>query len=114
MYYEICKWQVRRKDSEKHLDAIRELRMYQKANRKKFYYAQSRLYTVDDREAKLETWINIDEYRDQQSYNRMFKGYRSSKGVYVEFQRLREKWDSLVVEDSVEVESWIEKPEMIL
>ncbi len=114
MFYEVCQWQVRRRDSKKHLTILHELREYQKANRKSFYYTRSRLYAVDDEKAKGETWISVDEYKDQAAYDKMFKGYRSTAGAYAGFGKLRDKWETLVIPDSVKVETWIEKPEMII
>lgn len=67
-----------------------------------------------DQKVKQETWIAVDEYRDQQAYDRMYHAYRSTGKVYEEFGSIVQKWNKLIVPSSVEIESWFEKPEFRL
>jgi hypothetical protein len=113
LIYEVCHWQVRRAKSRKHEAIIRELRKFIRAHRKKFYYQRSWTYKVDQK-GQRETWVAVDEYRNQQAYNRMFRAYRSTGKVYVEFFTIVEKWNKLLVSHSVKIESWVEKPEFRL
>jgi hypothetical protein len=104
---------VRRTNSRRHEATIGELRKYIRAHRKKFYYQRSWTYKVDQK-GQRETWIAVDEYRNQQAYNRMFRAYRSTGKVYAEFLTIVEKWNTLVVPRSIKIENWIEKPEFSL
>ncbi len=114
LIYEVCEWKVRPSNSKRHLKALIVLRNLVKANRMSFFYQRSRYFTVDVEDSKLETWISFDEYKDQLQYDKMFKGYRSKGRVYVEFAKLMESWEPLIVPDSLKVETWVERPEMTL
>jgi len=50
---------------------------YQRNNRNKFHYTRSRFFTLKTTDSAVETWMYIDEYEDQEAYNKTTKALQS-------------------------------------
>ena len=50
---------------------------YQRNNRNKFHYTRSRFFTLKTTDSDVETWMYIDEYEDQEAYNKTTKALQS-------------------------------------
>ena len=60
----------------------------------------------------VETWINIDEYKDQESFDSFTKSFKKSNPDWSDFFKIEEELKSLLVPNSVTHEVYIEKPEL--
>lgn len=81
---------------------------YQRTNRNKFHYTCSRFFTLKTTDSDVEIWMYIDEYEDQEAYNKTTKALQSD----VEIAKLKKEFVSLRVPNSFKTEVWTEKPEL--
>ena len=63
-------------------------------------------------DASIETWMNIDEYTDQESYEEFTKIFQKSNPDYAELFKIEEELVSLLVPNSLTREVYVEKPEL--
>ena len=76
MLYEIAQWRVPVANSKKHVEFWEEHLAYQRTHREKFHYKRSRILKMNDSEtSREETWMWIDEYENQEAYDRMNKAF---------------------------------------
>ena len=94
--------------------SIRELQIaeWQKSNRKKFFYTHSTFGVLKSEDPSVETWMYIDEYKDQESYDIFLKAFQENNPDYAEFFKIKKKWESLLVPSSHTGEVLIEKLEL--
>jgi len=59
-----------------------------------------------------ETWMNIDEYKDQESYEEFTKTFQKNNPDYDRLFRIEEKLLSLLIQNSLTREVYVEKPEL--
>ena len=76
MLYEIAQWSVPVANSKKHVEFWEEHLAYQRTHREKFHYKRSRILKMNDSEtSREETWMWIDEYENQEAYDKMNKAF---------------------------------------
>jgi hypothetical protein len=83
-----------------------------KQNHKKCYFKHSRYCVLETEDPSVETWMNIDEYKDQESYEQFTKTFQKSNPDYGGLFRIEEELLSLLVPNSLLREVYIEKPEL--
>jgi len=101
---EFGRWQVPIENGDKHRKMMREIYANIRSNPEKFSHIRSsRFYTFRSKEnSRFETWIYLDEYQDQDSYDRMSKTLTEDKRA----AELRARWETLIVPSSFKVEVW--------
>jgi len=104
MILEHGRWLVPTENSDKHRKMMREIYANIRSNPDKFSHMRSsRFYTFVSKEnSRFETWIYLDEYQDQDSYDRMSKALTEDKRA----AELRARWEALIVPSSFKVEVW--------
>ena len=112
MLYDIGQWKVSRTNAKKFLEMMNRFVEWQKQNRKKFYYTRSTFGIVRDDDPLTETWTYVDEYKDQESYDKFEKSFQWSNPENAGFLKLKEEFASLIVPDSYKCARMIEKPEL--
>jgi len=76
LLYEIAQWRVPVANSKKHVEFWEEHSAYQRSHREKFHYKRSRILKMNDSEtSREETWMWIDEYENQEAYDKMNKAF---------------------------------------
>jgi hypothetical protein len=83
-----------------------------KQNRRKCYFEHSTYCLLKTEDPSIEAWMNIDEYKDQESYEKFTKIFQSSNPDYSGLFKIEEELVSLLVPDSLTREVYIEKPEL--
>jgi hypothetical protein len=83
-----------------------------KRNRKKCHFEHSTYCLLKTEDQSVETWMNIDEYRDQESYEKFMKRFRKSNPDYGGLFEIEEEVVSLIVPNSLTREVYVEKPEL--
>jgi hypothetical protein len=81
-------------------------------NRKKCYFEHSTYCFLKTEDPFAETWMNIDEYKDQESYEEFTNTFQKSNPDYGELFKIEEELVSLLVPNSLTREVYIEKPEL--
>ncbi len=114
MLYDIGLWKVSKANAEKFLEMMNRFVEWQKQNRKKFYYTHSKFGIVRDDDQSAQTWMYIDEYEDQESYDKFTKSLQGNDPENAGFFKLREEFASLIVPDSYKCLRLIEKPELCI
>jgi hypothetical protein len=112
LLYDIGQWKVSRANTKKFLEMMNRFVEWQKQNRKKFYYTQSTFGIVKDDDPSMETWMYVDEYKDQESYDKFEESFQWSNPENAGFLKLKEEFASLIVPDSYKCARVIEKPEL--
>jgi hypothetical protein len=72
---------------------------WQKQNRKKFYYMQSTFGIVKDEDKSAETWMYVDEYKDEESYDKFVESFQWGNPENADFLEIKKEFESLVVPD---------------
>jgi len=85
---------------------------YQRTNRDRFCYLRSRFFVLDAKDPTVETWMYIDDYEDQEAFNRMMETWESDVEIAKLKAKFMKEFKSLRVPDSFKEEVWIEKPEL--
>jgi hypothetical protein len=83
-----------------------------KQNRKKCRFVRSTYYLLKTEDPTTETWMNIDEYKDQESYEKFTKMFQKSNPEYAGLFEIEEEVISLLIQNSLTREVYIEKPEL--
>jgi hypothetical protein len=112
LLYAISRWKVSKANAEKHLEMISKVVEWVKQNRKLLYFTHSTYSILKTEDPSVETWMNIDEYKDQESYDKFTKTFKESNPDWAEFFRIEEKVKSLLVPNSMTHEVLIEKPKL--
>jgi hypothetical protein len=74
---EIAQWRVPVAKSKQHIEFWEEHLAYQRNHRAKFHYLRSRILKRNESERPgEEVWMWIDEYENQEAYDRMSKALR--------------------------------------
>jgi len=110
--YDIGQWRVSKANIKKHLEIMRKFVKWQKQNRRKFCYMHSTFGVLKSEDSSVETWMYIDEYKDQESYDKSAKALEKSDPDCAGFFKIIEEWESLIVPNSYTCARWIEKPEL--
>jgi hypothetical protein len=114
MLYDIGQWKVSKANIKKHLEIMRKFVEWQKQNRRKFFYMYSTFCVLKSEDSSVETWMYIDKYKDQESYDNSVKALDKSDPDYAGFFKIIEDWESLIVPNSYNCARWIEKPELCI
>ena len=113
MLYAVSHWKVSKANAEKHLEMVGKVVEWQKQNRKLLYFTHSTYCILKTEDPSVETWMNIDEYKNQESYDKFTKSNPTkSNPDWAGFFRIEEKVKSLLVPNSMIHEVFIEKPEL--
>jgi hypothetical protein len=83
-----------------------------KQNHKKCYFKHSTYCLLKTEDPSIETWMNIDEYQDQVSYEEFTKIFQKSNPDWAELFKIEEELVSLLVPNSLTREVYIEKLEL--
>jgi hypothetical protein len=63
-------------------------------------------------DSSTETWMNIDAYKDQETYEEFTKVFKKSNPEYATLFKIEEEIHSIIVPNSIIYEIYIEKPEL--
>jgi hypothetical protein len=106
---EIAQWRVPLAKSREHMQFWKEHLAYQKTHREKFYYKRSRVLRVSDPETSgEEVWMWIDEYENQEAYDRMSKALHEDPELSNYRQQATSRFNSLMISGSRKTELWTE------
>ncbi len=109
MLCEVAKWQVPKQNSKKHLEMWTAWMHYIRTNRNKFHFTRSRLFILETNGSNVEEWRWLDEYPDQEAYNKPMKTDAELADVKAKFMK---EWESVRVPNSFKKAVWTEKPEL--
>jgi len=112
LLYAISRWKVSKANAKKHLEIISKVSEWVKQNRRKCYFEHSTYCLLKTEDPFIETWMNIDEYKDQESYEKFTKMFQKSNPDYGGLFEIEEELVSLLVSNSLTREVYIEKPEL--
>jgi hypothetical protein len=112
LLYAISRWKVSKANAEKHFEMIGKVSEWVKQNRKKCYFKHSRYCLLKTEDLSVEAWMNIDEYKDQESYEQFTKTFQKSNPDYGGLFKIEEELVSLLVPNSLTREVYIEKPKL--
>ncbi len=112
LLYHLGKWSVSKANAKKFLEFMGRFVEWQKQNRGRFYYTHSTFGIVKSKNPSVETWMYIDEYKDQETYDKFDEDLRRSNPDNAGFFRLRDEFESLIVPNSYTCRFLIEKPEL--
>lgn len=99
-------------NAKKFLDMMNRFVDWQRQNRKKFYYLHSSYGIVKDKDQSAEIWMYIDEYKDQESYEKFVESFNMDSPENAGFFKLKEEFESLIVPDSYKCARVIMKQEL--
>ena len=108
--YAVARWQVSKANAKKYLEKTRKIVEWVKQNRKLLYFTHSTYCILETEDPSVETWLNIDEYEDQKSFEEFAKTFTRSSQDRVDVFRVEEEVKSLLVPNSMTHEVFIEKP----
>ena len=114
MLCEIGRWQVSKRNSNKHIEKWTVWMDYIKTNRDKFHFTHSRLFILETKSSAVEDWMFIDEYKDQRAYayNKTMKAVRTDAEIVKAKIKLIKDIESSFVPNSFKTEIWVEKTEL--
>jgi hypothetical protein len=112
LLYDVAQWEVSEANSKKHLEMIRKIAEAIKRNRGKLYLTHSTFCVLKSEDPSVETWMGIDEYKDEESYDKFMKEFRKSNPDWAEFFKIKDEWMSFFVPKSLNHKIFIEKPEL--
>jgi len=106
---EIAQWRVPVAKSKQHIEFWEEHLAYQRNHRAKFHYLRSRILKKNESERPdEEVWMWIDEYENQEAYDRMSKALRDNPELSKYRQQAHSRIDTLFVLGSLKTELWTE------
>ena len=109
MLYDIAQWRVPVANSKKHIEFWEEHLAYQRTHCEKFSYKRSRILKMNDSETTgEEIWTWIDEYENQEAYDRMSKALRDDPELSKYKQQAYSRADTLFVPGLLKTELWTE------
>jgi hypothetical protein len=109
LLYEIAQWRVPVANGKKHIEFWEEHLAYQRTHREKFSYKRSRVLRMNDSERPgEEIWMWIDEYENQEAYERMSKALRDDPELSKYKEQAHSRADTLFVLGSLKTELWTE------
>ena len=74
---------------------------FQKKNRERFTFTKSQFYSVLSEDPDEETWIYIDEYPDQATYQ---KWHDESYLIEIEMNEILKNWEATIIRESFTLE----------
>jgi hypothetical protein len=101
LIFEIGRWKVESKNSEKHLKAMQASVEFQEKNRERFLFTKSQFYSVLSENPDEEIWIYIDEYPDQATYH---KWHDESHLIEIEMNEILKNWESTIIKETFTLE----------
>jgi hypothetical protein len=109
LLYEIAQWRVPVANGKKHFEFWEEHLAYQRTHRERFTYKGTRVLKMNDSETPgEEIWTWIDEYENQEAYDRMSKALRGDPHLSKYRNQARSRFDTLCVPGSLKTELWTE------
>jgi len=109
LLYDIAQWRVPVANGKKHVEFWEEHLEYQRTHREKFTYKKSRVLRMNDSETSgEEIWTWIDEYENQEAYDRMSKALRDDPDLSKYRNQAHARFDTLLVPGSLKTELWTE------
>jgi hypothetical protein len=110
---EVAQWRVPVANSKQHLEFWHEhlenFRALQRSHREKMPSIKSRILRMNDSEtAGEEIWMWIDEYENQESYDRMSKALHEDPELSKFRQQASSRFNALLVPGSRKTEVWTE------
>lgn len=109
MLYEIAQWRVSVANGKKHIVFWKEHMAFQRIHRERFSYKRSRVLRMSDPETPgEETWMWIDEYENQEAYDRMSKALHEDPELSNYRSQAHSRLDALFVPGSFKTEVWTE------
>jgi hypothetical protein len=109
LLYEIAQWRVPIANSRKHIQFWEQHLAYQRTHREKFSYKKSRVLKMNDSETiGEEIWTWIDEYENQEAYDRMSKALRDDPELSKYKDQAPSRADTVFVPGSLKTELWTE------
>ena len=112
LLYAVSRWKVSKAVSREYLEMISKVSEWVKQNRKKCYFEHSTYSLLKTEDSSTETWMNIDAYKDQETYEQFIKVFKKSNPEYAALFKIEEEIHSIVVPNSIIYEIYIEKPEL--
>jgi hypothetical protein len=112
LLYDIAQWKISKANAKKHREMIRKIVEVIKKNREKLYPTHSTFCVLKSEDPSVETWMGIDEYKDQESYDKFMKQFQKSNPDWAEFFKIKDKWMSFFVPKSLNHKVFVEKPEL--
>jgi hypothetical protein len=107
--YEIAQWRVPLANSKKHIEFWKEHLAFQRIQRERFPYKRSRVLRMSDPETQgEEIWMWIDEYENQEAYDRMSKTLHEDPELSNYRSQAHSRFDALFVPGSLKTEVWTE------
>ena len=97
-------------NADRFLEMMERFVEWQKQNREKFYYTHSMFGIVKSENQSEETWMYIDEYKDQDSYDKFIASFQSSDPSLAGFFKLKDEFESLIVPNSYSCDQLTIKP----
>ena len=83
---------------------------YQRTHRQKFSYKRSHVLSMSDSETPgEEIWMWIDEYENQEAYDRMYKALSDDPELSKYKQQAYSQADTVMVPESRKTALWIER-----
>jgi hypothetical protein len=109
LLYEIAQWRVPVANNKKHIEFWEKHLAYQRTHREKFHYIRSRVLSMNDSETLgEEIWMWIDEYENQEAYDKMSKAFRDDPDLSKYRKQAHSRLFSLLVPQSLKTELWTE------
>jgi hypothetical protein len=75
----------------KHLEMTRKIVEVIKKNRGKLYLTHSTFCVLKNEDPSVETWMGIDEYKDEASYDKFMKEFHKSDPDWAEFFKIKDE-----------------------
>ena len=100
-----------KENSEKHYALVKKEVKFWKAKPQK-YFIHSAFGVLKTEDPSFETWMYVDTYNDKKSYDKLLKEWQKANPEYVEFFKIKEEWEPLIVPGSHFDTFLIVKPEL--
>jgi hypothetical protein len=110
----ITQWRISVENRQAHMDLWRDILADHLAIREfhpeKILYTKSRIFRLNEAGAAEETWMEIDEYLDQEKYDRQMKITQEDPEMSAFEQKLLARFDPILVPGSAIMdECWLEQ-----
>jgi hypothetical protein len=105
----MVRWRIPKENSAKHFELWSELWVdYPKSHREKFRFTRSRFFTFTEEGSSEESWMFLDEYEDQEVYDKQMKALHEDPELVRLLDELFSKLDVLIVPGSMKGQVWTE------
>jgi hypothetical protein len=114
LYLGITRWRIPVENHQAHMDLWRDILADHLAIRRfhpeKILYTKSRIFRLNEAGAAEETWMEIDEYSDRETYDRQMKITQGDPEMAAFEQKLLARFDPILVPGSaITDECWSEQ-----